>query len=472
VVDRSEGRGPGSAGGHDLQNGHGVLGWLLVAAAFAVGTLPLHDNSLFTHLATGRLIWDGHLPHADPYTFTAHGDPWVVQSWFVSLVIGGLERLVSLAAVRVFFGLATAAGVALCWRLTAALAHQPLVRLAVAVPVTVMAVAGWTHRPYVVAFAGLAVVLLVLDGRVRPAVLVPVMWLWVNSHGSWPLAIAVVAFVWLGARLDRADTTAERATARWMAAGLAVSVLNPYGVKIFSVPFEALARRETFGHIVEWRAPSYTTVEQLAFLVVVAGAVLVLSRGARWRDALPVVVFLLAGVYSARNVSPAAIVALPAVSRVLAGRVRARPLRIPAVPVAALAAVLALLGVAQVARTDDIESSGYPVAATDWLEDHDLAPTEATVVARDYVGNFFELVYGTDARVFVDDRFEVVPTQVADDFFELLDAGPGWEAALARYDPDAVLWEADAPLTQVLAASADWDIAYHDDEFVVAVPAG
>jgi hypothetical protein len=447
-----------------------ALGLLAVAAVFATTVGPLHDNSLFTHLATGRLIWDGTIPRTDPYTFTAAGEPWVVQSWLVSLVIGALEELVSLGAVRLFFGLVAALAVGLCWLLSAP-ARTPLVRLLVVVPVVVIAVTGWAQRPYLVAFAGLAAVLLVLEGRWRPAVLVPVLWVWVNAHGSWPLAVAATAATWLGARLDRADTSVERASAKWLAAGLAASAVNPYGPGIFTVPFVALGRREVFSHILEWQPPTYRGVDQLVFLVALAGIVVVLARGASWRTVLPVLGFALAALYSMRNISPAVVVAVPAVSRVLGSRATWGAVRVPARPVAALAGALAALGVVHVATSEHVATQAYPVAATEFLEEEGLDPTQATLVAREYVGNYFELVYGTDARVFVDDRFEVVPGPVAEDVFELLDAGPDWEEALARYAPDAVLWEADEPLTRLLEASEAWDVAYADDEFVVAVPA-
>ena len=52
-------------------------------AWFALGTICgahlLSDNSFLTHLTTGRQILDGHIPHADPYSYTRAGTPWVVQ---------------------------------------------------------------------------------------------------------------------------------------------------------------------------------------------------------------------------------------------------------------------------------------------------------------------------------------------------------------------------------------------------------
>ena len=78
-----------------------VLG--LVIVALRIGLQPLVDNSFLTHLSTGRLILDhGAIPRHDPYSWTAHGDPWTVQSWGASVVYAGLERWFGLAGIRVF----------------------------------------------------------------------------------------------------------------------------------------------------------------------------------------------------------------------------------------------------------------------------------------------------------------------------------------------------------------------------------
>ncbi|MHB8466779.1 MAG: hypothetical protein ACYDD7_18335, partial [Acidimicrobiales bacterium] len=58
-------------------------------AAARLGLKPISDNSTLVHLRTGiDLVHSGHVPHHDPYSFTAVGHTWVVQSWLASLVYG------------------------------------------------------------------------------------------------------------------------------------------------------------------------------------------------------------------------------------------------------------------------------------------------------------------------------------------------------------------------------------------------
>ena len=81
----------------------------------------------------------------------------------------------------------------------------------------------------------------------------------------------------------------------------------------------------------------------------------------------------------------------------------------------------------------------YPESGLRWLTEHDLDPTRARVIAPDFVGNWFEAIYGTDAAVFIDDRFELVPRAVIDDYLDLLNGDRRWEEILGSYEPDAVV---------------------------------
>ena len=61
---------------------------------FGIGARPLGDNSSFLHLRTGIEILNGRrVPTVDPYSFTAHGHPWVVQSWLASVAYGAAYRM-------------------------------------------------------------------------------------------------------------------------------------------------------------------------------------------------------------------------------------------------------------------------------------------------------------------------------------------------------------------------------------------
>ena len=90
------------------------------------------------------------------------------------------------------------------------------------------------------------------------------------------------------------------------------------------------------------------------------------------------------------------------------------------------------------------------------------------MATQETVGNLLELLHGTDARAFIDDRVDMYPASVVDDFLTILRGRPGWQQVLDEDRIDVVVWDAHEPLTSLLAAEPDWRIPYNDGRFVVA----
>jgi hypothetical protein len=63
----------------------------------------------------------------------------------------------------------------------------------------------------------------------------------------------------------------------------------------------------------------------------------------------------------------------------------------------------------------------------------------------------------------MDDRYDMYPTQLSDDYFKLSEIKPGWQDVLDRYGVDVVVWRNTKPLTQLLDVTAGWQRTYHDD---------
>ncbi len=116
--------------------------------------------------------------------------------------------------------------------------------------------------------------------------------------------------------------------------------------------------------------------------------------------------------------------------------------------------------------------STFPVDAVAWLDQNGLHRDDLHMATPDTVGNYLELVYGDQAHAFVDDRVDMYPKPVIEDFVQLLHGAPGWRAVLDRRDVDLVLWERAAPLTGLMAESSDWRIIYSDPLWVVGCRRG
>ena len=464
---------------------------VLLAAAVAgarLGLRSISDNSTLVHLRTGlELIRSGHVPRSDPYSFTAPGHAWTVQSWLASLVYGAADRVGGhvLVAVQGVVMAATAVVIALLGRSTTA------VRSGIAATIAIAASApGWSPRPLMFGLLCLALVILVTERDAHPAWLIPVVWVWVNTHGSYPLGLA-----WLGARAigEAIDLWGwPRRTlihVGGFVSGLAVALLNPLTWRLLVFPFVALQKRPTFQGIVEWRSPNFQSGNSFVALVFIALGLAVLLRARlTWADTLPIIGFLALGLVAERNLAPLGIVMAPALGRAL-GQFGATP--VPATPawvsrggdvavrvgrstawraVVVVAVVLALAGLlVRSASQHALNLSGYPVAAVDHLAaDGRLGPAHR-IASVDVVGCFLIWRAGPATKVFIDDRYDMYPVSVVDDATTLGDARGGEQAVLDKYDVDTVLWSANGVLPGALLSAGRWRVDYRDSTWVVLV---
>lgn len=449
-----------------------VVGALVALGGMAIGLAPLADNSFLTHLATGRLILEGGIPTADPYSFSAPGQPWVVQSWLASVLYAVAEELGGGAGIRVLMGLTTAAVATLVWRLTRP-ARSLVPRAAVAGVVLLIGTGVWSERPLLVGLVGLGLVLLAAEDGLDPRWLVPVLWVWANAHGSFPLGLVALVVLAAGRRLDGSHPRVELAALGWAVVGTLAAVIGPLGPQLLTFPIELLARQEVLSEVVEWQAPTFESSAERLFLGQVVVAVVLVVRRPRFRVALPLVVFTAAALLGARNVAVASVVLVPGMAASVAGWGAVDGARRSLANVAAIGAVaLVAVGTLGGLRGEPhYHLDRYPVAAVAWLDDEDLLGSGTRLVSRDFAGNYLEWRRGADAHVFIDDRVDMYPTEVVEDYLTLLRGREGWDEVLDRYRADAVLWDRDLALGQLLAESPDWRVAYADDDWLVAIPA-
>ncbi len=442
---------------------------------FAVGSRPLADNSFFTHLATGRLLLEqGSIPSADPYSFTAAGTPWIVQSWLASLGYGLVDRAAGGAGLVLLAGVLGGLVGALVWRLSRP-GRSLLARVVAAAFPLLVGGFMWSPRPLMFGLVCLCLVLLAAEGGLDPRWLVPVMWVWVNTHGSFPLGLVALGLLAWGARLDGGDGATELRSLRWAALGVALGVVNPLGPKLLVFPVELLTRADTLQKIVEWQSPSFASGYARVFLLQVVVAIVVVVRRPSWRAALPLVVFTAAALLGVRNIVVASIVLVPGAARGLVGlgSLTGRE-RGPAAVVAWVVALIGGVAVLHGAVTGPAyDLAAFPRDAVAWMDQRGLVAREDVGTAtQDTVGNYLELLYGDRARAFFDDRVDMYPRPVVDDYLTLHTGSPGWEAVLDRRGVDVVLWSRTAPVSQLLAGSPDWRIGYQDGDWVVACRRG
>src|SRR5262249_17199111 len=161
--------------------------------------------------------------------------PWVVQSWLVSTLYALTERIAGLGGLRVVGGLLVAALLALAWHLTAG-AGTPVPRLGIMALLTLVAGPFWSARPLLLGPAPPGVVLSIVVGEWDPRWLVPVMWVWVNAHGSFVLGPVAVACFCLGRFLDGERQRSVWRPLAWVAGGTVAGAVNPLGPTLLVFP--------------------------------------------------------------------------------------------------------------------------------------------------------------------------------------------------------------------------------------------
>jgi tetratricopeptide (TPR) repeat protein len=217
-----------------------VLLVLVLANALAAGLRTVSDTDMGWHLATGRYVVQHHaIPSTDVLSYTAAGTPWIYPP-FAGVLLYLIYSAGGYAGLSVFCALACVATVAYLVRrrdlasiVLAMCAIEPIafrtgpradlfntIFLAVFLGELWAFQRGWSKRLWVLPLT---------------------MLLWVNLHPGFILGLAVIgAYLLLEASdllfAERRDDVLRRLRTAWpwLAGTIAVTLLNPWGVKLYS----------------------------------------------------------------------------------------------------------------------------------------------------------------------------------------------------------------------------------------------
>ncbi len=449
------------------------FGALVVAWGFYLGSRDLFDNSFFTHLATGRLILEtGSVPTTDSYSYTAPGAPWVVQSWFASLLYGVVERLGGGTAIRVLGG-SLGATVAMCvWMLTRS-ARVLTLRIGITLLPLVLGVTMWSTRPLMFGLAFLGVTLIALEGRISPFALAPIYWIWANTHGSFPLGLVAIVCVLVGRRFDRKPIVLERTVLLWATVGTLASVISPLRLKSLLFPVELLQKSDLLQNVIEWQSPKFSESFTRVFLLQALLTVLVVVYRPSWRAAIPTVVFFALGLYAVRNIAITSLVLVPIMAR-CAPRIGTVDGRERGAGPTSLFALILTIGVVanfSVLTGPAYDLDTYPVEALAFVHTSTrIEDANCRLLTKDSIGNLLHLVpIGVDRRtpVFLDDRYDMYPREITVDYLQLHGAGSDWREVLDRHEVKLILWGRGDPLANLLLESGEWQLVYGDHSWAL-----
>jgi hypothetical protein len=414
---------------------------LPVIVAFIGRTMAI---DLAYQVRAGELMLDSHrLLDVDTFTFTVGGQHWVNQQWGAQLLLGVIYRAGGWGGLALTRGLLL--GLVLTFLYLACRGAGAAPRTA-----ALLSLAGWVVgylsfsqlRPQLFAFVLFAISSwAVATRRSHPGRiwLVPALVVvWVNLHGSFPLATVLLMLAWLE------DRRTDRARAKMLAVAIALSLIasfaDPLGPSVWRYVIDLATNPVVSGRIGEWASPTVRSSTGLLFLVSILAVGGLLARRGRRADWVPLLtlgVFAVLGLVAGRNVAWWAMLAPVMVS----GLIRDGDRTPPEAPSSINLVIPVLLGAlavvtAPISRgTDPI--SGGPATLT-------FAPEYLVAAAREAVpaGShaFVSEVYASWSEfsapglpVAVDPRIELFPVAVWNDYTVVTEGRSGWQDVLDRW---------------------------------------
>lgn len=266
------------------KNRFGVSLPLLVALAAFVTVLAngsglLIDPDTYWHIIVGRWILAHHaVPHADIFSYSVPGAPWVPHEWLAETVFAPLYDRWGWNGPVVATALSFAAALAI---LTRALLRwlEPVHALAGAATAWGLALAHLLARPHILALPIMVLWFAALveareRNRAPPLWLAALMILWANLHGGYALGLAFAALFAAEAVL-MAPNQAARVVAvkQWGAFGvlsLAAALVTPNGFAGLWLPFHVLRMKFALSVLMEWQSPNFQTIQPLEIWLMAA----------------------------------------------------------------------------------------------------------------------------------------------------------------------------------------------------------
>lgn len=435
-----------------------VLAWLAFLPALVVRAGTLAESDTFWAVRTGLVtLSTGEIPPTDPFSWTAAGDPWTLNSWGFNVLLALAYRVAGLAGVALLGASICAVVGWLVLLLARRLGASPVAAGSALLVAWAPLAVYLSARPQVVDYAAtLALVLLLRDlltGRLAGPWAVAAVGVlsvvWVNLHAAVLLGVAVTG----GATLLAAVRPETRAKVGWSGAALAVAVagslLNPYGVGVLTQGSQVAAA--SAGIITEWRPIDPTSPLQVSLFV---PGLVALVLAARRRD-----VVLVAALAVASAMSVAAMRFLP-VLLLVALPVLAAALDAPAVRRYARSRRTMLtrgavfgLSVLTVLAAQSATHLGRPDPALYPSRVHEAVPAGCRLFNGYLLGGFL-ILERPDVPVSLDSRNDLYGTRHVAAASRTLEGRGDVQAALAGVD--CVLVPASSGLADRLRSDRGW----------------
>lgn len=500
----------------------------------------LGDAGIGWHIRTGQLILSNHrIPHFDPFSSSMNGHPWFAWEWLYDVIVGALATATGLNGVVVFTVFIIALTFWLAFRWLLRHGTNVLLALTLVLLATCASMIHFFARPHVLSWLLTFVWFSILDSSDWNCVaaspkseayagenssqtylwLLPLtMLLWVNLHGGFLIGFVLLAIYWVSALWDSmragqdgfdhllVKMQAGRRVRKLTLVGtvsVAVTLINPYGLRLYSHIYGYLSNRFLMDHIDEFQSPNFHYVAQKCFaglllvtLVALAAGSLEISKVSVSRT-LIVLFAVYSALYASRNIPIASLLLIlvigPRLSEEIGPlsnlyRARRQSFKLAAFfqrmqtmesslrghlwPIAAVALacwILAHDGKLGASRAIDAQFSSkrFPVAAVDYIETENL---KGPFVSPDYWGGYLIYRLYPRAKVVIDDRHDFYGESFLRSYLKMIHLEPGWEQFLQQHPANCLVVPRNSALANILAEGGTWRSIYQDNLAIVFVP--
>ena len=461
------------------------------------------DTDMWWHLRSGEeTLRTGQILKADIFSFTRAGTPWTNVYWLAAAGMALLFRGLGYLGLSAAVALLAVLSMALVWAQSEGPAFLKSAALLLG---SVIASVIWSPRPQILSLVLVALVGYLLyrykwRGVDRLWALPLVFVLWSNVHGGYPLGLILIGAVIAGEtgnhllHLPAMPWRGILRLAGWgVLCGLAVLV-NPNGIAMWQLPFQTVNMQVLQQFIPEWASPDFHDVLQQALLWLLLLTVAAVALSGKVMDATDLLLllgFTYMALLARRNFGPFALVTVPIFTRYASAALEGWQARAPwlarlaqkraesapepaglrrlkhvtnllLVGLLGLVAFGKLYTVSHPALVDAYKMQGYPVEAARWLN----ANRAGERILNEYNWGGFLQWELEGFSLFVDGRTDLFGDEIVGAWMDAVQAGPGWEETLARYEVDLVMLERGRPLLAELEA-AGWQRIYQDT--VVAI---
>jgi len=474
---------------------HRVFVVVLTLGLFTMAVRNMTDPDVWWHLRTGQLSLQEHkIFHADPFSYSKFGQPWVDHEWLSQILMFSLYRVTGWGGLMIgFAGVIAGAFLILFLRCPG----RPYVAGVFTAWGALATIPCWGVRPQMFTLLFASILLFILERSYsRPKLLwwTPfLMLLWVNLHAGYAIGIAFLAMFLLGDAFDRtlgwedAPRPGRLLPLTWaLVACIAIVPLNPYGIQMYSYPLQTLHSRAMQAYIGEWLSPDFHQSRYLAALLMMLASLLlptVSPRHLRARELLLLIVATYMALRSVRHLPIYVMVAVPLLSGMVQSILEAspkaglltpawRPLPKPQVilNMLLLAGMVAFTAVRLhivIGHQAATEAREFPAAAANFLSAHH--PPGRLLNHYNWGGYFIWKLY-PEYPVFIDGRADLYGDSFLDGFAATYYLrGKFQQDALRTWGIRTVVLPPDAPLVVALKTLPDWKTVFTDQQSVVMV---